>query len=288
MVHMIRKMVKRFIIPVVFIIGMLIFFYPIIGNWLSSKDHYTVMSKHNEVLAKMSEEEKQKEKEKATEYNESLSESAIPIVDPFSDQADIEDEIVTNYYNVLDIGETMGTIEIPSINVELPIYHGISEDVLSQGIGHMSNSSFPVGGLGSHTALTGHRGLPSSKLFRDLDKVKESDHFFIHTLDETLAYKVDDVKIVLPSETNWLEMKEDKDYVTLITCEPYMINTHRLLVRGERVPYEEPVVHTASTPTPKDKTQLLELILFISGIIILVLFIAIYIYRLWKRKGWGK
>src|SRR5699024_5250001 len=106
-----------------------------------------------------------------------------------------------SYYNVLDIGETMGNIEIPSINVNLPIYHGISDDVLQEGIGHMSNSSFPVGGLGSHTALTGHRGLPSSKLFRDLDKVKNDDVFLIHTLDDTLAYKIDDIQIVLPNET---------------------------------------------------------------------------------------
>lgn len=246
-----------------------------------------MISKHNEVLAEMSPEEKKKEKEKAKEYNDSLTEAAIPIVDPFSDDKGNHEEVTaTGYYNVLDIGETMGTIEIPSINVELPIYHGISDDVLSQGIGHMSNSSFPIGGLGSHTALTGHRGLPSSKLFRDLDKVEVNDLFYIRTLDETLAYQVDDIQIVLPSETNWLEMKEDKDYVTLITCEPYMINTHRLLVRGERIPYDEPIINAAIAPIKKDKAQLIEYWLFIGGIVIIVMFLFMYLLRIWRRKGW--
>lgn len=284
---MIRNIIRKFVVPIVFIIGMSIFFYPIIGKWINAQEHHTVISKHNEVLAQMSEEEKQIEKEKAEKYNESLTEGEIPIVDPFSedvDEADL-DESDASYFDVLDIGETMGTIEIPSINVELPIYHGISEDVLSQGIGHMSNSSLPVGGLGTHSALTGHRGMPSSVLFRNLDKVTEDDLFYIHTLDETLAYKVDDIKIVLPSETNWLEMKEDKDYVTLITCEPYMINTHRLLVRGERVPYEEPVVDAATTSKPMDRAQIIETVLFIGGIIVIILFIGLLIHRRWKRKG---
>lgn len=269
-------------------IGMLIFFYPIIGNWLSTKDHYTVISKHNEVLAQMSKEEKELEREKAKQYNESLTETAIPIIDPFSEDQETREkdtETNTSYYNVLDIGETMGHIEIPSINVNLPIYHGISDDVLSQGIGHMSNSSFPIGGLGTHTALTGHRGLPSSKLFRDLDKVEVDDVFYIHTLDETLAYKIDDIQIVLPSETNWLEMKEDKDYVTLITCEPYMINTHRLLVRGERVPYD-PLVKAEVTPKGKDNIQRFEQALFIGGIVIITVFMLLYFLKRNKKKGW--
>lgn len=285
MVQLIRKIVGKFVIPAVFIIGMLIFFYPIIGNWLSTKDHYTVITKHNEALAEMSEAEKQQEKAKAAEYNETLTEEEIPIVDPFSEDYEEEEETITGYHNVLDIGETMGSIEIPSINVELPIYHGISEEVLSQGIGHMSNSSFPVGGLGTHTALTGHRGMPSSKLFRDLDKVEVNEVFYIHTLDETLAYEVDDIQVVLPSETNWLEMKEDKDYVTLITCEPYMINTHRILVRGERVPYE-PSIASDTASKSKDKAQWIELGLFIGGIIVIVTFIFMYVYRVRKRKGW--
>lgn len=278
MMNVIRKMV----IPIIFIAGMLIFFYPIVGNWLSTKDHYTVMSKHNEVLAQMSAEEKAQEKKKAEEYNKSLTEAAIPITDPFAEDKE-DEQTVTGYYNVLDIGETIGSIEIPSISVKLPIYHGVGEDVLSQGVGHMSNSSFPVGGKGTHTALTGHRGLPSSKLFRDLDKVKKADVFYVNTLDETLAYKVDDIQIVLPSETQWLEMREDKDYVTLITCEPYMINSHRLLVRGERIPYI-PNTPVQAVAKEKDNFQKLELSLFIGGIVV-ILVLVYHIIRKRKRKG---
>lgn len=236
-----NQLLRKVVIPIIFVAGFCIFFYPIIGNWLSEKEHYTVISKHNEALHQMTAEEKAKERQKAEQYNESLTETAIPIKDPFSNEATL-DTAGASYFNVLDIGETMGSIEIPSINVELPIYHGVSDDVLQQGIGHMSNSSLPIGGEGTHSALTGHRGLPSSKLFRDLDKVKKGEQFYIHMLDETLAYEINDIQIVLPTETNWLSMEDDKDYVTLITCEPYMINTHRLLVRGERVPYTESVV----------------------------------------------
>src|SRR5690625_4959397 len=170
------RMIRKLIIVLIFLTGLSVFSYPIISNWFHSKEHYTVISNHNDLVQKMSAEEKEKEREKAKQYNESINETSIPITDPFAEDSQ---ETVTGYYNVLDIGETMGHLEIPSINVNLPIYHGISEEVLQQGIGHMSNSSFPIGGQGSHTALTGHRGLPSSKLFRNLDKVKEDDLFFI-------------------------------------------------------------------------------------------------------------
>ncbi|HLR70720.1 MAG TPA: class C sortase [Pseudogracilibacillus sp.] len=267
-------MIRKLIIPFVFITGFLIFFYPIVSNWLSTKDHYTVMSKHNEALEQMTEKEKDEERVMAEQYNSSITEASIPLDDPFAE--DSEETVVTGYFNVLNIGETMGSIEIPSINVNIPIYHGVSDDVLQQGIGHMSNSSLPIGGLGTHTALTGHRGLPSSKLFRDLDKVKEGELFFIHTLDETLAYEVDDIQIVLPNETNWLEMNENKDYATLITCEPYMINTHRLLVRGERVPYEENAAHETSDLNKKSENN--KKWLLISGVVTILVLIW-YFYR---------
>ena len=273
-------MIRKLIIPIIFLTGFIIFFYPITSNWLSTKDHYTVMSKHNEVLKQMTEEEKKQEREKAEKYNESLNETVIPIEDPFAE--DVEETTKTGYYNVLDIGETMGSLEIPSIDVKLPIYHGVSDDVLQRGIGHMSNSSFPIGGLGTHTALTGHRGLPSSKLFRDLDKVNKDELFLIHTLDETLAYRVDDIQIVLPNETNWLQLDENKDYVTLITCEPYMINTHRLLVRGERVPYEEETVAIATTDLNQKKGKT-SFGVFIAGIAT-ILILVIYFYR--NKNKW--
>lgn len=228
---------RKIAILFLFIAGISLFFYPIVSHWLKTQVHYKVMRKYDEEVAKMSEEDRLLQLKKAEEYNEKISSHQKPIEDPFSTEE--EQEGFVGYFNMLQIGEAMAQIEIPSINVHLPIYHGVSEKVLSRGVGHMSNSSLPIGGLGNHAALTAHRGLPSTKLFRDLDKVKEGDVFYIHTLGEVLAYEVDQIKIVLPTETEWLEMNEEKDYVTLITCEPYMINTHRLLVRGVRVPYTE-------------------------------------------------
>ena len=131
----------------------------------------------------------------------------------------------------------MGYIEIPSIGCTLPIYHGTDEAVLQIAVGHMEGTSLPVGGEGSHCVLSGHRGLPSAKLFTDLDQVGEGDTFLLHVLDETLAYEVDQVKVVLPEEAGDLEAVRGEDYCTLVTCTPYGINTHRLLVRGSRTEY---------------------------------------------------
>jgi len=270
-------MIKKIIISIIFLTGFLIFSYPIISNWLSTKEQYTVISQHNEVLKKMTKEEKDAEREKARKYNELLNEASIPIEDPFS--KDANKSTATGYFNVLNIGESIGSIEIPSINVKLPIYHGVSEDVLQRGVGHMSNSSLPIGGLGAHTALTGHRGLPSSKLFTDLDKVNKGDVFYIHTLDETLAYKVDGIKVVLPNEMDWLVMDKNKDYVTLITCEPYMINTHRLLVRGERIPYEGEQEKLALLKTGDHASQD-----FITLVIVVGTILVIFLFVMFKRR----
>lgn len=132
----------------------------------------------------------------------------------------------------------MGSLRIPDIDLRLPIYHGIGKGVLEKGCGHLYGTSLPVGGAGSHAVLAAHRGLPSAKLFTDLDQLTEGDFFFMDILDRTLAYKVDRIQVVLPTETDSLDIEEGKDYVTLVTCTPYGVNTHRLLIRGVRTPYE--------------------------------------------------
>ena len=142
--------------------------------------------------------------------------------------------------DLVDVGESIGFIEIPKIDVYLPIYSGTGEDVLQKGVGHLAESSYPIGGTSTHSVLTGHRGLPSAVLFTDLDKLEEGDVFYLHVLDEVLAYKVDQIKVVLPEETQDIGIVEGKDYCTLVTCTPYAINTHRLLVRGERTEYIPP------------------------------------------------
>ena len=138
---------------------------------------------------------------------------------------------------LVDVGESLGYITIPKIDVNLPIYEGTSDDVLQKGVGHLEGSSYPLGGESTHSVLTGHRGLPEAVLFTDLDKLEEGDCFYLHILDETLAYQVDQIKVVEPEHTEDLEITAGQDYCTLVTCTPYAINTHRMLVRGTRIPY---------------------------------------------------
>src|SRR5690625_505107 len=276
-------MLRKIILLLLFIGGLSIFSYPIISNWIHSIEHYTVIDNHKKQVKEMSEGEKNEALTKAQKYNEALTEAAIPISDPFL--GEIENEQSKGYYDVLNIGETIGHLEVPSINVNLPIYHGISDDVLQRGIGHMSNSSFPVGGKGTHSALTGHRGLPSSKLLRHLDKVKMNDLFYIHMLNEVLAYRVDDIQIVIPSDTNWLSLDDNIDYVTFITCEPYMINTHRLLVRGERVPYEDMEAATETAALIKEEIQKAEQSKnYLYGIGISVIGLIVIMFFVKRRK----
>ncbi len=169
----------------------------------------------------------------------------------------------------------MGYIEISKINIKLPIYQGTSEEVLSRGVGHLDYSSLPVGGENTHTILTGHRGLPSAKLFTDLDKLSEGDLFYIHSLDKVLAYKVDQIKVVLPYETDDLKIVENKDYVTLITCTPYGVNTNRLLVRGERVEFNE-----------KEKQKMRKEIFMFNKwtVVVLILLLCVFLVVIYKKK----
>lgn len=142
----------------------------------------------------------------------------------------------------------MGTVEIPKINIELPIYHTTDEAVLEQAAGHLEGSSLPIGGESTHAVISAHRGLPSASLFTDLDQLEEGDHFLIHVLDDTLAYEVDKITVVEPEETQDLAVEEGQDLVTLLTCTPYGVNSHRLLVRGHRVPYEPEAIADEQPP----------------------------------------
>ncbi|MEI3605142.1 class C sortase [Pseudogracilibacillus sp. SE30717A] len=253
---------KKGLIISVFIIGLLIFLYPVISNLFQTKEHHTMISDYHEKVLQMDEEQLQREKQKAVKHNEELAKSEMDYVDPFSNDMTAENPLGTkSYYDALQINPAIGTISIPKINVELPIYHGTGEKVLSQGVGHLENSSLPSSELGTHTVLTAHRGLPSSTLFRNLDKVEIGDLFFVDVLDETLAYEVHDIEIVLPSETEWLQFYEDENIVTLLTCDPYMINTHRMLVTGHLIPYEEK--NNSGEITKKNKLSWIVIGLFI-------------------------
>lgn len=188
--------------------------------------------------------------QKAVAYNEKQMNPSVR--DPFSE--DIQEES-TDYTEILNVNGTMGVLEIPKIKVNLPIYHGTSETVLSKGVGHLKNTALPVGGTGTHAVLTGHRGYVGAKLFTDLDQLVMGDRFYLHILDKTLIYEVDQILVVTPDQTEALKPVEGQDFVTLLTCTPYQINSHRLLVRGKRVVEspEEVKPETMEEPMPVNK-----------------------------------
>ena len=205
--------------------------YPVVSNAVAQRHASSVIESYNDNVQSMDAEKIDAAKEAARRYNQQLN-NAID-----RDAAGEADDIGTSYVDMLDVGESLGYITIPKIDVNLPIYEGTSDDVLVKGVGHLEGSSYPLGGAGTHSVLTGHRGLAEAVLFTDLDKLGEGDRFYLHIMDEVLAYQVDQVKVVLPEETDDLTIVQGQDYCTLVTCTPYAINTHRMLVRGIRVPY---------------------------------------------------
>ena len=220
--------------------------------------------------------------EAAREFDSTLVQNNI-YGDVFgSDDTQIED---TDYWKVLNVAEdgVMGYLSIPKINVRLAIYHGTAEDVLQTGIGHMNGTSLPIGGESTHSVLAAHRGLPAARLFTDIDQMQQGDMFYIHVLDETLAYQVDQILTVLPSDTDSLQIEKGKDYVTLVTCTPYAVNTHRLLVRGTRIPYEE--AQKIDEEVGLQCTIPFNLILLIGGIIaFIIIWVSIKYHKRRKEK----
>ena len=215
-----------------FIIGSSVLLYPAISNYVNSKHASRVIATYNEALTNSDEDELVSFFDAASDYNDRLR--ATP--DSFFIPSNVD-----GYSDTLDITGTgiMGYIDIDKIGVELPIYHSTEKEVLQIGIGHLEGTSLPVGGDSTHCVLSGHRGLPSAKLFTDLDELEIGDEFTITILDRLLTYKVDQIRIVLPTETDDLRLVSGGDYCTLMTCTPYGINTHRLLVRGVRTENEQ-------------------------------------------------
>lgn len=234
------------IISIIFIIlGVGIFLYPSISNYLAEKNHIDIIRNYDDLIVKIDEEKINEEKEKAKIYNENLS--GDPVHDPFVIGSGYA--LPENYKEVLNVGDdgVMGYVEIPKISVYLPIYHGTSDDVLEKGVGHIQNTSVPIGGNSTHSVLTGHTGLPNAELFTRLDELGIGDIFYIHVLDDVLTYKVFETKVILPDKIDELQILNGKDYVTLVTCTPYGVNSHRLLVKAERVEYEEYSVTKSTT-----------------------------------------
>lgn len=216
------------IMLVLFVVSLCVLLYPSISQYWNGKVQSKAVADYNQLLSSLTEQDYGRYLNKAQEYNQALSKLKFPLIDCKS---------ITGYQSALNLGGdgVMGYISIDKIGVELPIYHGISDSVLSVAVGHIEGTSLPIGGEGTHSALSAHRGLPNAKLFTHLDKLAVDDTFTINLLGDTLTYRVDQIKTVLPDEVDHLQAVDGKDYCTLITCTPYGINTHRLLVRGERI-----------------------------------------------------
>ena len=261
-----------------FLIGAGILFYPKISFWLADYNVIVAHQSYERTIGDLSREEKQAMWEAAVYYNERLVKSVI--TDPFAntDEIDPFDE----YYQTLDVGEgEMGYIHIPEIDILLPIYHGVSDEVLDKGVGHIKATALPVGGEGTHSVLTGHTGLTHAGMFNDLVKLTKESEFFLEILDETLSYKVVETKVILPDDTSDLQREEGKDKVTLVTCTPYGVNSHRLLVIGERVPFEPPM------PIPQREAKASFpwwIVILVLAIIILVILLGMVIRRYSKKK----
>ena len=204
--------------------------YPLVGELLSERYHSDVETTYTAAIADADDAELTAQRQAAEQYNAMLSGTAA-ITEGGASAPPLP------YAEQLTVGGIMCYIDIPKINVYLPVQHGTDADTLEKSVGHVVGTSLPVGGSSTHAVLSAHSGLASSKLFSDIDQLTEGDTFYIHVLGDTLAYKVDAVHTVLPTDTSRLQIEDGKDYVTLVTCTPFGINTHRLLVRGHRVPY---------------------------------------------------
>lgn len=222
------NVISTIILTVMLFVGLAVMLYPTISDWWNSRVQSRAIANYNEIIAEMDDDQTQDLIQQAHDYNEKLFNTYLPIVN--SDE-------VEGYDDILNISDThiMGYISIPVINVELPIYHGTSAEVLNIAAGHLKGSSFPVGGNNTHAVISAHRGLPSAKLFTDLDKLVVGDTFTINILGEVYTYEIEEILIIEPDEIENLAIFPNNDYVTLMTCTPYGVNTHRLLLRSHRI-----------------------------------------------------
>lgn len=266
------------IIAAVLIAGLAVFFYPSISDRISRYGQSQVITEYAAAAADMPSEENESLLAAAEEYNARLAQ------DPA--RFSLTDEEKAEYDSLLNVTKAgvMGYVDIPKIHVSLGIYHGTSEKVLQDAIGHLEGSSLPVGGAGTHAVISGHRGLPTAKLFTDIDQLEEGDRFSIRVLDRVLTYEVDQIKVVLPDELEDLAIDPEKDYCTLLTCTPYAVNTHRLLVRGVRVPDGEKT-ETQTVVRKAEKVSLLPVILPVAAAAALLLVLLIRAVAVTARRS---
>lgn len=286
-----KRKISGILFGLMFLLGFAILIYPTVSNQWNTYRQNQLISSYEELIGKMAEEDFTKEWEKANAFNDTIIHNNI-FGDVFGENGD--DIKNTEYWQILNVGNdgVMGYVSIPKINVKLSIYHGTADDVLQTGIGHLNGTKLPIGGESTHSVLAAHRGLPSARLFTDIDQLERGDMFYIHVLDETLAYQVDQILDMVDKDDNEtlqkaLQIEDGQDYVTLFTCTPYGVNSHRLLVRGTRVPYngEEEIESTAAESMLKSiqNYYMIYLILGLS-VTLLVILLMKFLIKPGKKK----
>lgn len=245
-----KRKITTFLFVLLFLIGFGILIYPTVSNQWNTYRQQKLISTYDKAVSQMKPEDFDSAWEAARSFNGTFDKNNI-YGDVFNTDSKLDDIKDTEYWKVLNVDGSgiMGYLSIPKINIKLSIYHGTSDEVLQTGVGHLNGTKLPIGGESTHSVLSAHRGLPAAKLFTDIDQLKKGDRFYLHILDEDLAYEVDQVLSMVDKDDHEtldkaLQIEEGQDYVTLFTCTPYGVNTHRLLVRGHRVPYEGELVST--------------------------------------------
>lgn len=280
------KVITIILASITFLLALGMTLYPVISNYVNEKYASEIHTEYEEIIQQADNSALLKAKELAIAYNEAIIPGTSD--EAYSQSALLEASV--DYESQLNIAGngTMGYVEIPKINVNLPIYHGTGNDSLERGVGHLLGSSLPVGGESTHAILTGHSGMATKKMFTDLEQLSISDVFYLHILDETLAYQVIEINVVLPHDTSLLGITHGADYCTLVTCTPFGVNTHRLLVRGTRIPYEEAEEILEQQPVIEEPTSTWEekyMDGIITGIcIVLILLIVAGVVWFIRRK----
>lgn len=271
-----KKNKSTYILILIFLVGLSVLLYPAVSNYVNQKHQTAAIATYDEKVSQMSENDYSDYFEAAEAYNQKLAEDPSAFYTP--------DEI-EGYEETLDVSGTgiMGYISIEKLGVGLPIYHGTEAEVLEIACGHLKGSSLPVGGESTHCVLSAHRGLPSAKLFTDLDKMEEGDTFTVTVLNRVLTYEVDQISIVKPTETEGLQIENGKDYCTLMTCTPYGINSERLLVRGHRIPTDEKINLHVTTEAFQVEPMIVASVLAVPLLLLLLLWMLFYQKR--KKRG---
>lgn len=274
-----KKHLSTFLFSIALFAGLALLLYPTFSDWWNSFHQSRAIMDYTQEIANMDDAKYEQFLREAREYNEALTKR-------IGARFMLSEEELLEYNAVLDVSGTgiMGYIEIPVLQTKLAVYHGTSDAVLASGVGHIEGSSLPVGGESTHCVLSGHRGLPSAKLFTNLDQLVEGDLFLLHTLDETLTYEVDQIRIVEPREIGDLYIEEGMDYCTLVTCTPYSINTHRLLVRGHRIETKK-VAGTARVSADAIQIEPLLVAIFVAVLISMILLAVLFLQTRKKKRS---